>query len=156
MATAGQAIGGFQLPRLATAAVRWKLTTTFRNWDMLIEQRPELPPLPVPTASHPALAHALRRLLPEADAVSVTRWPLAKLAVHPAGAAVPLVMVHVIPSGVDVTVPLPSAPPEIVSAKLDGGGAKIAATLRDWSMETSHASGLSAASVQPVHPERIA
>lgn len=48
-------------------------------------------------------------------AVSVTVVPFRKVATHPDTAATPLVIVQLIPPGLDVTTPLPNSPPVTVS-----------------------------------------
>ena len=156
MATAGQEIGASHFPMLATTATRSKLTTTVWACDMERAQLPSLPPVPVPAASQPAPAHALRKLPLEEVAESVPDWPTAKLVAHPGVPAEPLVIVQLIPAGDEMTFPLPDAPPSMVSAKLVGECAKTAETARDWSSATSQERGLSEAAVQPVQLESTA
>ena len=62
-----------------------------------------------------------------AAAVSVTGVPLAKVAVHPVAPRAPAVIVHEIPDGLDVTVPLPVPPPEMRSVR--AGAVNVAVTL---------------------------
>ena len=78
-----------------------KAAVTARSWDIVTWQLP----VPVQSPVQPAKAPLA------AVAVSVTCVPLAKVALQPVAAAVPAVIVHEIPEGLDVTVPLPVPPP---------------------------------------------
>ena len=129
--------------------VRSKLTITSCAADILTVQLPVAPPLPVPAASHPAPAHAFRKLPEAAVAVSVTLAPVPKDAEHPVLAAAPLVIAQLIAAGEDVTLPLPPAPPEIRRGNDVAGRAKAAVTVRGTSSVTSHEFAPSATPVQP-------
>jgi hypothetical protein len=79
----------------------------------------------------------------------VTLAPVAKFAEHPVVPAAPLVIVQLIPVGDEVTLPLPPAPPVILSGNDVAGLANTAFAVRGTSSVTSHECEPSATPVQP-------
>src|SRR5437868_2422805 len=107
MATCGQLSGADHWPRVAASvAAAWKLTTTVCVWVMLTAQLPCLLPTPVALRSHWPPDHALIGRPVEVEALSVTVEALGNWALHP-DADEPSARVHLIPAGVELTVPLP-------------------------------------------------
>src|SRR4051812_32531347 len=133
--------------------MRSKLMTTFCAADIANAQLPLPLPAPVPDASHPAPAHALRKLPVDATAESVTLTPGAKGAEQPVAPAVPFVTVQLMPAGDDVILPLPPAPPATVSVYVDALGPKRTLTVVASLSLTEHACALSAAPLHPTHDE---